>query len=103
MVTGAVARWRTTAGRVDEDLLADFCHHIGTTPDELLAFCFLRRQDTGERFLNVRRRAVVNSWLDELVAARGWTGKEAVVRANVVRGFLIHNGVPIQGAVWLRG
>ncbi|MFD4252739.1 hypothetical protein ACFWQL_23630 [Amycolatopsis thermoflava] len=102
-MTGAVARWRATAGRVDEDLLADFCQHIGTTPDELVAFCFLCRRDTGERFLSVRRRAVVNTWLDEFVAARGWTGKEAVVRANVVRGFLIHNGVPIQGAVWLRG
>ena len=28
------------------------------------------------------------------------TGKQAVVNANVIRGFLIHNAVLIQGPVW---
>ena len=27
----------------------------------------------------------------------------AVVKANVVRGFMVHNGVLIQGAVWTKG
>jgi hypothetical protein len=98
-----VARWRDSAGQVGEDhlaLLGEFCRHVGKTPEELVAFCFLHKRETGERFLSVRRRATVNEWLDEFVLAQGWTGKEAVVRANVVRGFLIHNGVLIQGAVW---
>lgn len=28
------------------------------------------------------------------------TGKDAVVNGNIVRGFFIHNGAPIQGPVW---
>jgi hypothetical protein len=41
----------------------------------------------------------VNEWIDRFVAEQGWTGKDAVANANVVRGFLIPNGVLIQGRV----
>jgi len=81
-------------------ILADFCAKVGKSPDELVAFCILRKKATGERFLSVKRREAVNNWLDEFVADQGWTGKQAVVNANVVRSFLIHNGVFIQGPVW---
>ena len=66
----------------------------------LVAFCILRKKATGERFLSVKRREAINNWLDEFTAEQGWTGKQAVVNANVVRSFLIHNGVLIQGRVW---
>ena len=42
----------------------------------------------------------INGWLDEFTGEQGWTGKQAVVNANVVRSFLTHNGVLIQGRVW---
>lgn len=29
-----------------------------------------------------------------------WSGKEAVANGNVIRAFLIHNGVLIQGGAW---
>jgi len=48
----------------------------------------------------VKRREAVNRWLGKFAAEQGWTGKQAVVNANVVRSFLIHNGVFIQGGVW---
>jgi len=60
----------------------------------------VRKKATGERFLSVKRREAINGWLDEFAAEQGWTGKQAVVNANVVRSFLIHNGVLIQGRVW---
>ena len=81
-------------------ILADYCDKVGRSPDELVAFCVLRKKATGERFLSFKRREAVNNWLDEFVADQGWTGKQAVVNANVVRSFLIHNGVFIQGPVW---
>ena len=68
--------------------------------DESVAFCILRKKETGERFLSVKRRETVNNWLDEFAAEQGWAGKQAVTNANVVRSFLIHNGVFIQGPVW---
>jgi hypothetical protein len=106
---GSVKQWMAGAG-LDHDpaearerklaILADFCARVGKQPDELVAFCILRKKATGERFLSVKRRGAVNDWLDEFAAEQGWTGKEAVVNASVVRGFLIHNGVFIQGQVW---
>ncbi len=81
-------------------ILADFCAKVEKSPDELVTFCILRKKATGERFLSVKRREAINNWLDEFAAEQGWTGKQAVVNANVVRSFLIHNGVLIQGRVW---
>jgi hypothetical protein len=106
---GSVKQWAAGAGFERDPaeacegklrILADFCAKVGKQPDELVAFCILRKKATGERFLSVKRREAVNDWLDEFVAERGWRGKEAVVNANVVRSFLIHNGVFIQGRVW---
>ena len=91
------------SGRGAEDklrILAAFCAKVDKEPDELVAFCILRKKETGERFLSVKRRETINDWLKEFAAEQGWTGKQAVVNANVVRSFLIHNGVLIQGPVW---
>jgi hypothetical protein len=105
-VTDPVQRWFESAGHPPEvrerygEILSRFCERVGKTPDELVSFCFLRKKDTGERFVSVKRRRTVNEWIDEFVADQGWTGKEAVVNANVIRGFLIHNAVLIQGPVW---
>ena len=106
---GSVKQWAASAG-LDHDpaearerklrILADFCARVGKQPDELVGFCILRKKATGERFLSVKRREAVNGWLGKFAAEQGWTGKQAVVNANVVRSFLIHNGVFIQGGVW---
>jgi hypothetical protein len=105
----SVGQWAASAGHRSDPaeireerlrILADFCAKVGKEPDELVAFCILRKKSTGERFLSVKRRETVNSWLDEFAAEQGWTGKQAVVNANVIRSFLIHNGVLIQGNVW---
>lgn len=105
----SIKQWAASAGH-DADspearrdrlrILAAFCAKVEKDPDELVAFCILRKKETGERFLSVKRRETVNNWLEEFAAEQGWTGKEAVVNANVVRSFLIHNGVLIQGPVW---
>jgi hypothetical protein len=81
-------------------LLAGFVAHAGKSPDELVEYCFLRKKDTGERFSSVKRRGEVNEWIQAWVDVQGWTGKDAVVNGNVVRGFMIHNGAVIQGGIW---
>ncbi|GAA2213516.1 hypothetical protein GCM10009850_089790 [Nonomuraea monospora] len=35
------------------------------------AFCFLRRRESGERFVRVKRRVTVNEWIEGFVVARG--------------------------------
>jgi len=105
----SVKQWAASAGHSDDPpevreerlrILAAFCAKVDKEPDELVAFCILRKKETGERFLSVKRREEINGWLEEFAAERGWAGKQAVVNANVVRSFLIHNGVLIQGPVW---
>jgi hypothetical protein len=85
------------------EALHGFLTGVGKHPDEIVAFCYLRKRATGERFLSQQRRVEVNEMIDAWVGRNGWTGKDAVRMANVIRGFLIHNGVLIQGAVWTRG
>jgi hypothetical protein len=50
--------------------------------------------------VSVKRRVTMNEWIDAFVREQGWTGKDAVANANVIRGFLIHNAILIQGPVW---
>lgn len=82
------------------DVLFGFLASVDKSPDDMVAFCFLRKRETGERFVSTKRRAVVNEQIESYVRERGWTGKDAVANANVVRSFLIHNAVPIQGKAW---
>ena len=105
----SVKQWAVSAGHHHDPaevreqrlrILAAFCAMVEKQPDELVAFCILRKKATGERFLSVKRREAINGWLDEFAGEQGWTWKQAVVNANVVRSFLIHNGVLIQGSVW---
>jgi hypothetical protein len=104
-----VRRWFTSAGH-DKDppemqerllgILADFSEQTGKSPDELVAGCFLRKKATGDLFINTKARQAMNEAISEFVAKKGWTGRDAVANGNVVRGFLIHNGVLIQGGAW---
>ncbi len=75
--------------------LVSFCEFIGKDPDELVAFCFLRRKATGERFTAKKRREEVVRQLAEFVAADGLRGTEARRRRSNVHSFLTHNGVLI--------
>jgi hypothetical protein len=77
------------------DSLERFCGFAGMDPDALLAFCFLRRQATGERFASVKRREELLGRLAAWESASGWRGIEARRRRNHVASFLSHNGVLI--------
>ena len=73
--------------------LGAFCAFVGKDPDELLAFCFLRKKATGERFASVKRREEVAARLREFKAEGGLSPTAARKRANSVLSFLIHGGV----------
>ena len=84
-------------------LLADFFTHIDKRPDELVAYCFLRKKDTGERFVSTQRRKDVNEQIELFVASQGWSSKLEVVNGNRIRSFLTHNGIPMGNRVWTGG
>jgi hypothetical protein len=78
------------------ETLQTFCEFAGKDPDELVAFCFLRRRETGERFGSVKRREQVAEQLRTFRSASQLTGTKARKLVNDVLSFLIHNGVLIN-------
>ena len=103
-----VRRWFESAG-YDSDppeeqearlaLLAGFCRREGRSPDELVAGC-LRTTKVGDTAISAKGRTAMQAAIEEFVASTGRAGRDAVVAGNTLRGFLIHNGVFIQGPVW---
>jgi hypothetical protein len=85
------------------DVLAGFLKAAGKEPDELVEWCFLRKRDSGDKFVSTKRRAALNEQIEQYVLDCGWSGKDAVANGNLVRSFLIHNGVPIGGRTWTGG
>jgi hypothetical protein len=107
----AVRRWFESA-KLDDDpaevqthklaLLADFCDHTGQEPGELVSG-LLRTTKDGHTAIAAKKRVAMNNTIEEFVEKSGFTGKDAVVNGNIIRGFLVHNGIFIQGRAWRAG
>lgn len=104
----AVRRWFESAhlDELAEDeqahrlaLLADFCDHTGKPPGELVAGV-LRTTKDGDTAISAKKRTAMNDTIDEFVDKAGFSGRDAVVNGNVIRSFLVHNGIFIQGRAW---
>jgi hypothetical protein len=80
-------------------LLAGFCEHTGQSPDELVAG-LVRTTKGGESAISAKRRKVIDASIEEFVEKSGFTGRDAVVNGNIIRSFLVHNGIFIQGRAW---
>jgi len=80
-------------------LLADFCDHTGQQPGELVAG-LLRTTKDGDTAISAKKRTAMNTAIDEFVEKSGFTGRDAVVNGNIIRSFLVHNGIFIQGRAW---
>ena len=78
-------------------LLARFCASLGTTPDELVAQC-LRATKSGDTAISTAGRRRTDEAISAFAAAEGAEGREAIVLGNTLRGFLIHNGIFMQGS-----
>jgi hypothetical protein len=93
----AVQRWLQKAGHQDRLLedLADFCRYCDSTPEQLVASCL--RQTAAGTAISTKGRRRMEETIESYVAERGLTGRDAIVVGNRIRGFLIHNGVFIQG------
>ena len=75
--------------------LESFCEFMEKNPDELYAFCFLRKRDTGERFPSIKRREEMTAKVLELVKESDLRGTEARRLRSNVFSFFTHNGVLI--------
>ena len=104
----SVVRWFDSA-RLNSDteeeqqlrygLLGDFCEHVGSSPDDLVAG-LIRTTKAGDKAISAKRRAAMDASIDEFVEKSGFTGRDAIVNGNILRSFLVHNGIFIQGRAW---
>lgn len=101
----SVQRWLRSAGlssaseaeRADTiDLLRALCEFTGKGPDDLVGEC-LRTTKSGDRTISAKGRRRAEETIERFVESRCLTGHRAVVTANKLRGFLIHNGIFMQG------
>jgi hypothetical protein len=103
-----IQRWLESAGLLEEDqreidghieVVGEYCDHVGTTPSELVEKCLrpLNSDDPNEREISLKGRGEVNTsiqqWSDGLTGTRFMRA----IAGNMVRGFLVHNGILIQG------
>jgi hypothetical protein len=101
--SAAVRRWLAHTGYETEagrrrclELLGGFCVDTGQAPEELVASCFRITKD-GDRKISIKGRRAMQEAIESFIAKRGETGHAAVAAGNVLRSFLIHNGVFMQG------
>jgi hypothetical protein len=103
-----VRRWASSA-RFDDDprelnaraeLLLAFCEFANTAPAAIIEGCLLADADAavgGQREISIRGRREMNdqieAWSDQLVG----TEFMRITAGNTIRGFLVHNGILIQG------
>ena len=79
------------------DHLREFCEFVGMDPDAVVAYCFLRKRETGEKFLSVKRRQDLTAKLRACRDARESESKtQRRVFAADALSFLIHNGVQMN-------
>jgi hypothetical protein len=99
-----VQRWIDKAGYVNApDIeqqrllgdLAEFCAYSEMTPEELVSSCL--RSTAAGTAISAKGRRQMQETIERFVADQGLTGRDAIVVGNRVRGFLVHNGVFIQG------
>jgi hypothetical protein len=75
--------------------VAEFCAYTGKSPSELVRSCLLVKD--GLTKISIKGRRAMQEAIDTFVAERGLVGRDAIVVGNRIRGFLVHNGIFIQG------
>jgi hypothetical protein len=102
--SAAVQRWLDKSGSAhrsaaeQEQLLEDlagFCAYTTASPEELVARCL--RSTAAGTAISTKGRRRMQETIDAWVVDRGLDGHDAIVAGNRIRGFLVHNGVFIQG------
>ena len=106
MTDPTVVRWLRSAGFSTETpveqlaqvrMLASFCNHEGKMPQEILDTCLLEKTDDGQYEISIKGRRLVNAAIDEFATTLGLSKHYEIAAGNSIRGFLVHNGVLIQG------
>lgn len=103
-----IQRWLKSAELLEEDqreidghieVVGEYCDHAGVTPSELVEKCLrpMSAEDADQREISLKGRGEVNTSIQEWSDALTGTRFMRAIAGNMVRGFLVHNGILIQG------
>lgn len=76
--------------------LARFCARRGQSPQQLVDSCFLEKTADGQYQISIKGRREMDAAIEEFTATLGLPRHYAIATGNIIRGFLVHNGVLIQ-------
>lgn len=101
-----VVRWIKSAGFDEEpereqlarvDILRQFCEHVDMSPGEVVESCW--QPDDGEpgREIDIKGRQRIDAEIEAFSDMCPGPKFTRVFFGNMIRGFLTHNGILIQG------
>ena len=79
------------------ETLAIFCSLVERDPDAIIAEC--SREVEGGKRIRIKKRRFYSEKIDEFQASVDGNARVQARAGNVVRSFMIHNGIFMQGAV----
>jgi len=79
------------------ETLAQFCRLVERAPDAIIAEC-VREVEGGMR-IRIKKRRFYSEMIDEFEASLDGDARTRARAGNVVRSFMIHNGIFMQGGV----
>lgn len=78
-------------------LLVDFCAFVERDPDAIIAECS-REVETGKR-IRIKARREYTEKIAEFQAANGADARSQARAGNIIRSFMIHNGIFMQAGL----
>lgn len=79
------------------DILRRFCEFVGQEPDAIIAEC--SRQVEGGKRINLKKRRLYAEKIAEFQASVPGDPRQQMRAGNVVRSFMIHNGIFMQAGL----
>jgi hypothetical protein len=83
------------AARVE--ILAGFCRLVQQDPDAIIAEC--SREVEGGKRIRIKKRRFFSEKIDEFQSSVDGDARNQTRAGNVIRSFMIHNGIFMQGGV----
>ena len=79
------------------EILQRFCAFVEREPDAIIAEC--SRDVEGGKRIRIKKRRIYSEKIDEFQASIHGDARAQARAGNVVRSFMIHNGIFMQGGV----
>jgi hypothetical protein len=79
------------------ETLSEFCRLVDRDPDAIIAEC--AREVEGGKRIRIKKRKLYSEKIDEFQASLEGDSRAQTRAGNIIRSFMIHNGIFMQGGV----